>query len=227
MKWSQQAWNKALKIYNAILEHPFLTEMAAGTLAADRFDRYLAQDEVYIGNYGRSMFALADIIPDAGQQKLFRDFAQEGIDSEKVMHQLLIDRFGIDTDVKSSVVTSTYNRHTEAAVATGSKEIGLAAILPCAWVYNEVGIETLKIARMEGNPYREWMAEYGNEEFTKGVQLLIDLADEWAGGVSEEVREKMTEAYVEATLFEYAFWDYGYFGDGKSYDYMNDIKAWL
>lgn len=226
MSWTKEAWERSRKIYDAILKQPFLLEMAAGTLAVEKFDRYLAQDEVYVGNYGRSMMALADLIPDPEQQKLFRDFAIEGIESEKVMHQLLIDRFGINTEVRPSIVTSTYNEHTQAAVATGSREIGLAAILPCAWVYNEVGLEVLKIAHMEGNPYREWMAEYANEEFTQGVRLLLDLADEWAAAATPEVREAMTRAFVEATLFEYAFWDYGYCGEEKSYDYMHDIAKW-
>lgn len=225
-RWSEQAWNKALKIYNAILEQPFLREMADGSLAVEKFNRYLAQDEVYLGNYGRAMFNLAEIIPNPGQKALFEAFAKEGIESEQVMHKLLIDRFGIDLKVSASIVTSTYNSHTLAAVASGSKEVGLAAILPCAWVYNEVGIEVLKFAKMEGNPYAEWMAEYGNEEFTKGVKMLVDMADEWAEAASAEVRDAMTRAYVEATLFEYAFWDYGYNGEEKSYDYMNDAEAW-
>lgn len=226
-KWSEQAWKKASRIYGAILDQPFLKEMADGSLDVSKFDRYLAQDEIYVGNYGRSMFALADIIPDPQEKELFEEFAREGIESERMMHQLLIDRFGIETEVESSIVTRTYNAHTEKAVATGVKEIGLAAILPCAWVYNEVGKDILRIARMEGNPYKEWMAEYGNEEFTKGVQLLVDMADRWAETVSEEVRDAMTDAFIEATLFEYAFWDYGYEGEAKDYSYMLKTEDWL
>ncbi|MBO4499268.1 MAG: TenA family protein [Bacteroidaceae bacterium] len=227
MKWSENVWKQSERIYRAILEQPFLKEMAAGILAVDKFDRYLAQDEIYVGNYGRSMYALSDIIPDPSQQEMFRAFAKEGIESEQIMHKLLIDRFGINTEVRPSVVTSTYNAHTEAAVATGIKEVGLAAILPCAWVYNEVGLEVLKFAQMDGNPYAEWMSEYGNPEFTKGVRMLVDMADEWSETVTSEVRERMDSAFVEATLFEYAFWDYGYCGDSKSYDYMLHTENWI
>jgi hypothetical protein len=37
----------------------------------------------------------------------------------------------------------------------------------------------------------------------------------------------MTRAYLEAALFEYAFWDYGYCGSDKDYSYMNSLKEWL
>jgi len=177
-----------------------------------RFDRYLAQDELYIGNYGRQMFELAELITEPEAHEMFVSFAREGIEGEKAMHALLIDRFGIDTQVLPSPITADYNTHTQAAIATGSKEIGLAAMLPCMWVYNEVGLYILKIASVEGNPYREWIQEYGNEAFTEGVSAVLKLADSYAAAASPELRAKMTAAFVEATQFEYWFWDYGYYG---------------
>ncbi len=210
--WTRQAWDAALPIYNQILDHPFIKELAAGTLAPDKFDRYLAQDELYVGNYGRQMFELAELIPDPVQHDMFYAFAKEGIEGEKAMHALLIDRFGIDTQVQPSQVTAAYNAHTEAAIRSGSKEIGLAAMLPCMWVYNEVGLYILRTAAVEGNPYREWIQEYGNEAFTAGVAQVLELADSYAAAAPEDIRERMTSAYIEATRFEYLFWDYGYNG---------------
>lgn len=210
--WTRQAWDAALPIYNQILDHPFIKELAAGTLAPDKFDRYLAQDELYVGNYGRQMFELAELIPDPVQHDMFYAFAKEGIEGEKAMHALLIDRFGIDTQVQPSHVTAAYNAHTEAAIRSGSKEIGLAAMLPCMWVYNEVGLHILRTAAVEGNPYREWIQEYGNEAFTAGVAQVLELADSYAAAAPEDIRERMTSAYIEATRFEYLFWDYGYNG---------------
>lgn len=210
--WTRQAWDAALPIYNQILDHPFIKELAAGTLAPDKFDRYLAQDELYVGNYGRQMFELAELIPDPVQHDMFYAFAKEGIEGEKAMHALLIDRFGIDTQVQPSQVTAAYNAHTEAAIRSGSKEIGLAAMLPCMWVYNEVGLHILRTAAVEGNPYREWIQEYGNDAFTAGVAQVLELADSYAAAAPEDIRERMTSAYIEATRFEYLFWDYGYNG---------------
>lgn len=213
--WTEQAWAAALPVYTDIINHPFIKELADGTLAVERFDRYLAQDELYIGNYGRQMFELADLITDPEQHAMFEAFAREGIEGEKAMHQLLIERFGIDTEVKPSPITAAYNAHTAEALATGSKEIGLAAMLPCMWVYNEVGQHILRIASVEGNPYREWISEYGNDAFTEGVNSVLRLADEYAAAADAATREKMLQAYIEATRFEYWFWDYGYCGEDR------------
>lgn len=210
--WTSQVWEAASDIYSEILDHPFIKELAAGTLDTARFDRYLAQDELYIGNYGRQMFELAELITEPEAHEMFVEFAKEGIEGEKMMHALLIERFGIDTQVLPSPVTADYNAHTQAAIGSGSKEIGLAAMLPCMWVYNEVGQHILRIASVEGNPYREWIQEYGNEAFTEGVAAVLKLADEYAAAADEATRRQMTKAYIEATKFEYWFWDYGYSG---------------
>lgn len=210
--WTGEAWKAAENIYNDILGHPFIKELAAGTLAAEKFDRYLAQDELYVGNYGRQMFELAELIPDPEQRETFTVFAREGIEGEKAMHALLIDRFGIDTQVQPSAITADYNAHTQAAIATGSKEIGLASMLPCMWVYNEVGIHILNIASVEGNPYREWIQEYGNDAFTEGVNSVLKLANAYAEAADEATRKRMTEEYIAATRYEYYFWDYAYYG---------------
>lgn len=227
MKWSEEAWEESLKIYNAILEEPFIRELADGSLPEDKFARYIGQDELYLGNYGRQMFELAGLFDDPEENAMFKAFAQSGMDGEKAMHELLIDRFGINTDVRPSEVTKAYNAHTQKAIDTGVKEIGLAAMIPCMWIYNRVGLNILGMARLEGNPYREWILEYGNEEFTAGVRRVLDMADGWAARAGAQTRDAMTSAYLRAAVYEYAFWDYGYFGDGKDYGYMEGTREWI
>ena len=227
MSWTKDAWAASARIIEGIKELQFIKELADGSLDPSRFDRYIAQDEVYLGNYGRQMFLLADMMTDPAQQEMFRIFAQTGLDGEKAMHELLIARFGIDTEVTASVVTATYNNHTQAAIDSGSKEVALAAMLPCMWIYNEVGQYIYSIASMEGNPYKEWVMEYQNEEFTAGVNAVLAIADEWAAAADDDTRAKMTKAFLEAALFEYAFWDYGYSGPDKDYSYMNSLTEWI
>lgn len=211
-KWTEEAWAEASGIYTDIISHPFITELADGTLSPDKFDRYIAQDELYLGNYGRQMFEFAAMIDNPQQREMFTKFAQDGMEGEKVMHDLLISRFGIDTKVLPSSVTAGYNAHTELAIRSGRKEIAFAALLPCIWIYNEVGQHILKIADLEGNPYREWIEEYGNEEFTAAVSKVLDLIDEYAAQADDATRDEMTRQFCDGTRFEYEFWDFGYRG---------------
>jgi len=216
MKWSKEAWIAAENTFEEIIAHPFIQELAKGTLAASRFDRYIGQDEAYLGNYGRQMFAFAELLTNPAEKEMFIEFAKSGLEGEKIMHELLIERFGINTAVQPSCVTSAYNAHTEAAIQTKMVPIALAALLPCMWIYNEVGLRILQDAGdTSKNPYKEWIAEYGNEEFTAGVNKVLELADNYAASADADTRARMTREFVEGTRYEYEFWDWGYYGDEK------------
>ena len=211
-KWTEEAWAEASGIYADIIGHPFILELADGSLSIERFKRYIAQDELYLGNYGRQMFAFADMIDDASQKEMFKEFAKAGMEGEKSMHQLMIARFGMDTSALPSEVTAEYNAHTEAAILTGCKEIAFASLLPCIWIYNEVGKYLQTIAVTEGNPYSEWIEEYGNEDFSAAVAEVLSLIDRYADCTDEMTRAEMTNQFREGVRFEYEFWDYAYWG---------------
>lgn len=225
--WSRESWRKSSRIFNAILEQPFLQELSDGTLNKEVFGRYIAQDEIYLKNYYKQMFMVADMMDDAEYKKLFLSFAQSGMEGEKAMHDMLIQQYGIKTEVKASKVTLDYNSHICEGIATGNPCIALAAILPCMWIYNRVGLHILNHAKLEDNPYKEWILEYGNEEFTAGVNQVLEMIDELASKAGEETRRMMDWYYLKSALYEYAFWDYGYYADSRSYDYTDSLEEWL
>ena len=225
--WSKEVWKKSSRIYNAILDLDFLKELSEGTLDKDIFARYIAQDELYLKNYYHQMNMLADLMEDKKDRNLFLSFAQSGMEGEKAMHDMLIDQYGIETRVDPSKVTSDYNSHICEGIATGNPCIALAAVLPCMWIYNEVGLHILKHSNLEGNPYKEWILEYGQEEFTTGVNQVLEMIDGWADKADIQTRKKMDYYYLKAALYEYAFWDYGYHGDARSYDYTDSLEEWL
>lgn len=223
-KWSESVWQKAAGLYGRIISHPFLTQLAAGTLDRERFVRYLCQDEIYLGDYAAHMDAVADMLSDRNQQQLFRDFAREGMESEKLMHTLLIDRWGIDTGCKASAITTAYDRRICAALATGDAAVALAAVLPCAWVYHKVGMHIYESADLQGNPYADWIREYASEQFESGVRMMLDIVDSHAAQASQQTIEQMDKAFMDATLLEYAFWDYAYNGPDANYDYIKTTE---
>lgn len=225
--WSQHVWRKSDKIYRAILNQKFINEIADGSLSLERFARYIGQDEIYLKGYYRHMMEVADMMDTPENREMFIAIAQSGMEGEKVMHEFLIDRYGINTDVAASEVTEGYVNTIEEGIATGNRCIALAVMLPCMWIYNRVGLQILKNARLEGNPYKEWIMEYGNEEFTDGVNTVLDIIDGWARKADKQTIEEMTRIYLRAALYEYAFWDYGYEGESKSYKYSELLEEWI
>lgn len=227
MSWSKEVWKKSSRIYDSILELEFLKELSEGTLSNDAFGRYIAQDEIYLKNYYHQMNMLAALMEEEHDRNLFLSFAQSGMEGEKALHDMLIEKYGIDTEVDASKVTAGYNAHICEGIATGDPCVALASVLPCMWIYNQVGLHILKHSKLEGNPYKDWIFEYGKEAFTTGVNKVLKMIDGWAAKADMETRKKMDYHYLKAALYEYAFWDYGYQGDSKAYDYIDTLEEWL
>ena len=211
--WSARIWEENLPVYNAILAHPFIQELADGTLPPDKFSRYLAQDEIYSSGFVRRLVQFTETLPDGEEKAFFTEFSQASIDSEEAMHQRYMERYGIDGKDLPSRITSEYGAHSQQALDSGLKEVALAAMLPCLWIYNRAGLDILQIAELDGNPYMDWIMEYGDEEFTTEMDQILKFIDKWVAAAEDDVVSKMDAAFLEAARFEYAFWDYCYTGD--------------
>lgn len=211
--WTQEVWKASLPIYERIIAHPFITELAEGTLDTERFVRYIAQDEIYIKNYGEEMFIMAEMMPDQQMREMFRTLAKDGMEAEGAMHALLIERFGIDTAVEPSEVTSGYMAHTRRHINSGSLAHAMAAMLPCMWIYNEVGLYIYAHRNPNPNPYADWVATYASEDFTESTRTILEFCDRIAAEASHKVRMEMREAYLIAAEYEWAFWNWGYHGN--------------
>ena len=55
MKWSEKAWQEILPIYNDIIQMPFITELANGTLDLEKFKYYMQQDAHYLEYFARTL----------------------------------------------------------------------------------------------------------------------------------------------------------------------------
>jgi thiaminase (transcriptional activator TenA) len=51
--FSDTAWQRTARLRQAIHDLPFNTELAAGSLSRARFQGYIIQDALYLGQYSR------------------------------------------------------------------------------------------------------------------------------------------------------------------------------
>jgi thiaminase/transcriptional activator TenA len=85
----------------------------------------------------------------------------------------------------------------------------LAALLPCFWIYLEVGIN-IHARAAKPNPYQAWIDTYAGDEFENAVRAVIDTTDAVAARASEETLTAMHAAFTRATQLEWMFWDSAY-----------------
>lgn len=206
MKWSDEVWRKAEPIYDSILELPFVKELAEGTLSRERFMFYIRQDSYYIDNYSRVLAHIASRLPEKRQMEDFLKFATDGIIVEKALHESYLD--GAPADVKPTPTCLLYTSF-ESAKSIEPVEVEAAGVLPCFWIYQRVG-EAILSRTGKDNPYWHWIETYGDEMFARSTERAVEICDELAETAAEDVRERMTEAFLMAARMEWMFWESAY-----------------
>lgn len=204
-KWSEGAWEAAKSAYEAILKLPFLAELADGSLSSERINEYITQDNLYLDDYSRVLAHIASRLDDLEDVDAFVHFASEGVAMEKGMHAL----YPSDPEAMKSPVCRLYSSFLKSQ-AYESVAVETASVLPCFWVYQQVGNHILRTAILDGNPYAPWIEAYSNEAFDLSTSRAIAICDKLASSSSEEIRQKMTEVFVRATEMEWMFWDSAY-----------------
>jgi thiaminase (transcriptional activator TenA) len=85
-------------------------------------------------------------------------------------------------------------------------EVLVAALLPCFWLYWDVGTEISKTAAPD-NPYRAWIDTYADDGFGEAVRAVIASTDQAAAAGSDAVRDRMATAFIRSCQYEWLFWD--------------------
>lgn len=210
---SQQAWAETSGLRRRILDLPFNRELAEGTLSDERFRFYILQDALYLAEYARALALAAARSPDVGAVVRFAKAAEGAIMVERRLHEGFFAKFGIGREEVAQTEPSPtcfgYTNFLLAVAQTGSYEALIAAILPCFWVYWEVGNDIARRARPD-NPYRAWIDTYADPVFGAAVESVIAIVDHAAAEAANGTRAEMMNTFRRSTQFEWMFWDSGY-----------------
>jgi len=213
MSFSQHLWQSNTPLYQSTLQLPFNQELAAGTLSRERFCHYVIQDAHYLLAYGRALAVTAAKADAAEGVVQFARAAQEAVLVERSLHDGFMHEFGIAPEqFAATPLTPACHHYTSYLLATAWAEpypVTVAALLPCFWIYAEVGRD-IHACSAPGNPYQNWVDTYAGEEFHAAVRAVCATVDQLAAKASDETRAAMRAAYTHAARLEWMFWDSAY-----------------
>ncbi len=213
-----ELWREIEDIYKAILAHPFLIELTTGQLRNETFKQYIIQDALYLGRFSRAVALVAvKATSDEDTVMLLRN-AEATLSFERAsLHEFLLNEWGITLQELEQHTMSPVNRAYTDFLTTVAYEksfqLGLAAILPCFWVYLEVGKELLQ----KGSPnktYQKWIDTYSSEEYEQAVQQVVELMDKTAQDMGGVEKTEAKRLFRLSTVYEYLFWDEAYYMRG-------------
>ncbi|MFJ4073715.1 bifunctional hydroxymethylpyrimidine kinase/phosphomethylpyrimidine kinase [Curtobacterium sp. NPDC089991] len=198
-------WSDVGSVLQATIECGFLVGLRDGTLDADVFAGYLAQDVHYLRAYEQHLAALAASAAGAGAGAAAAAFwtaASEGCAAEArdLHHRRLA---GTHADDPVHPTCAGYLAHLQEAADSGSAAVLAAAVLPCFRVYAWVGAQLG--AAPDGHAFADWITAYGDPGFAASSAEATRLVEEMAAAATPSERGRMARAFRRSTEWELAF----------------------
>lgn len=213
--FSTQLRRQADKIWRAIHAHPFLHELRAGTLPIDRFTYFILQDYLYLLDFAQVLCLGGSKSPDIQTLEIFTRHALTAVEIERSFHATFAKSLGysqklLDTTPKRPI-TEAYTRHLQAVARGGSLGEIVAALLPCYWIYGEVGKRLYRKRPKNPKIYRDWIETYASEEYWKAVHEQIGLMDYLGASAKSDEKKLMRSHFLLSSRYEFLFWNQAYY----------------
>ena len=205
-----ELWRSIEDVYARILDHPFLTGLTDGALPEESFRYYILQDTLYLREYARALSLAGVRSPDEGALVMFNEHSAGAITVERSLHEGFLKDLGVTQEeaqaTEKSPTTLAYTSFLLKTATLGGYPEVLGAVLPCYWIYWEVGKTLLE--RGSPNPlYQKWINTYGGEEFGSLVEAVLDLTDRICEDLNSSQKARVREAFVVTSRYEWMFWD--------------------
>lgn len=202
--------------WRAYVEHDFVRQLGAGTLAADSFRHYLKQDYLFLFHFGRAYALAAYKSRDINDLRHALEGLKAIIDVELGLHVDYCKQWGISeadlARLPESRATMAYTRY---VLDTGNRGDLLdmrVALAPCLIGYAEVSrflAGRPETVRGDANPYEAWLKMYESKIFQDAAEAETRWLDARLASVSADRFNQLATTFDDATRLEIDFWRMG------------------
>lgn len=209
--FAEECRRHAGPVWRKTLAHPFLKALSEGTLPREKFRFYLEQDLLYLREFSRLLLELAAKAPHPDHARALARHASEAIAEEAALHASILGLAGKqrqDAPLPFRMAPSNlaYVNHLRAAAGRGPFLEGMAAVLPCYWIYMDAG----KSLAGKGSPvpeYQQWIRQYAGPDYEKSVREALEIFNSAAASATPDLRARALEAFERSARYEWMFWE--------------------
>src|SRR6478735_6809194 len=152
-RYTDVLWAQTEQLRKSIDELEFLRRLGDGTLPLQVFRTYIDQDALYLEGYAKALALLAARCPDPATAGFWAKAAATAATVELSLHQSLLaggtlpepdqpapsGRSAGSAPATHSPACLGYVSYLIATAATKPYPVAAAAVLPCFWIYADVG----------------------------------------------------------------------------------------
>ena len=142
-QFSEAAWQRTARLRAGDRCVAVQHRTGRRTLSRERFQGYIIQDALYLAQYSRILAIAGARGPDAETLRTFGSCALEAVAVEQALHERYLTEFGVDpAQIAEAEPSPDCLGYTSFLLATAYHEpweVLVAALLPCFWIYWDVG----------------------------------------------------------------------------------------
>jgi hydroxymethylpyrimidine/phosphomethylpyrimidine kinase len=206
-------WDDVRVDFEDILKNPFNGTIASGSASLESFSFYLHQDYIFLATRDKVYEAIYEKMVKEGFSEKDTEYMRKKIPPVKSAEYKrgffgaygsppIWDNFEFEADETGDYISFLRRE------GWRSLEEGLATVLPCAVVYQEVA-EAIEKSQTpedkEGNRYQLWIDKYSAPSRRKNINEFINLTDRVASSIPLERRVSMRRIFKEGMRHELLF----------------------
>ena len=206
------------RIWQGLRQHPFITELAAGSLPIDKFRFFLEQDIFYLEWYARCLAMGAAKSRDERELRYFTTDLNQVLDAELPSNRALLQRVtemgavdhgGAVAMAPANVAYTSYMQ--SLALRGGPLEI-MASLLPCAWSYVEIATGLRQDTDISHPVYGDWVGYFSTPSTVEMVETMrADFDAMVAQEVTTDARQReISHIFAMSSRLEHGFWEMAY-----------------
>jgi hydroxymethylpyrimidine/phosphomethylpyrimidine kinase len=196
-------WESIRSVRERIDALPFVAGLGDGSLHDNAFRGYLVQDALYLRDYARALATASALAPTLAEQAFWSAAAEGSITAELQLHDSWLAD-AADADTRADDTTTAYVNHLLARCAEGDYDTLVAALLPCFWLYQDIGTRLLAHSH-DDHPYRSWIETYADAGIADVTEAAVAFVMEAAARADDVRREAMRHAFMRSAGHELAF----------------------
>ena len=195
--------------WEASFKHPFVQGIANGTLELEKFKFYMLQDAYYLKHYTKLLAMLAAKATEDEDIAYFLETANFIREAELELHRTTFKELQVTEEEleKFEPAPAAYNyvSHMYQAFYTGTIADAYAAILPCPWLYQEIGV-ALREAKPNVTLYQQWIDLYASAEMEQTIAKQKAMMNRFARMPGNDERELVAH-FKRSCYYEWQFWE--------------------
>lgn len=192
--------------YQEYITHPFVKQVAEGSLEKHRFVRFISQDYPYLMNYSRIHAILCSIAPDLETMDREIEILND-IKKELNIQAGILNAKGI-TDLESMEKSDACKEYIQylSKIAEGREWLEITvAMAPCLLGYH-YATTNFEITTDDAD-YKGWMETYRSEWYRNAVTIGEATLEKFSVGITAEKASKLVKIFGDVCVLESNFWN--------------------